>query len=138
MPWEKKIQVIEAMIGFLVQLWGLRARLNSIGSLYLDSAKPVILPTDGPGCEDSGKEGFEIGPSVDGAFFAGRRLYLAANRGSYESCHDWLGALIHIEQEFIRTAKVLLDTKPEMTPEHREEDWDTLVDEIGVDEEDFL
>jgi hypothetical protein len=25
-----------------------------------------------------------------------------------------------------------------MTPEHREEDWNTLVDEIGVDEEEFL
>jgi hypothetical protein len=28
----------------------------------------------------------------------------------------------HIEQEFIRTAKVLLETQQEMTPEHKAED----------------
>lgn len=81
---------------------------------------------------------FTIGPSVDGAFFAGRRRYLPSYRGPYESCRDWLAALIRIEKEFIRTAKVLLENKQEMTAEHEAEDWDTLVDEIGIEEEEFI
>lgn len=137
-PWQKKIEITEAIAGFLVQLWVPSTRFNSIGSLYLDPPKSSNSPTGETGVKNSSKSGFKIGPSVDGAFFAGRRLYLESNRGPYESCREWLSALIHIEQEFIRTAKVLLETQQEMTPEHRAEDWDTLVDEIGVDEEDFI
>jgi hypothetical protein len=69
MPWEKKEQVVETIAGFLVQLWGPSTRLNSIGSLYLESAKSLNLPFDEPGFKDSGKEGFDIGPSVDSVFF---------------------------------------------------------------------
>jgi hypothetical protein len=137
-PWEKKIQITEAIARFLVQLWVPTTRFVSIGSVYLHPTKLYKPPTEETGVENFNKGGFVIGPSVDGAFFAGRRLYLAANRGPYESCRDWVGALIHVEQEFILTAKVLLDTLQEMTPEHKSEDWDTLVDEIGVDEEDFM
>ncbi|KAF7541830.1 hypothetical protein G7054_g324 [Neopestalotiopsis clavispora] len=80
---------------------------------------------------------FTIGPSIDGAFFSDRRRHLPTNRGPYGSCHDWLDALILVEQEFIQTAKVLLESKEDMTPEHREENWDDLTYEIGLDEEDM-
>ncbi|KAF3010289.1 hypothetical protein E8E14_004190 [Neopestalotiopsis sp. 37M] len=83
------------------------------------------------------KDTFTIGPSIDGAFFSDRRRHLPTNRGPYGSCHDWLDALILVEQEFIQTAKVLLESKEDMTPEHREENWDDLTYEIGLDEEDM-
>jgi len=82
---------------------------------------------------------FEIRQSVDGAFFAGRRRYLSSDRGPYLSCHDWIKALIEIEKEFIRTAKVLLTSEDEMTAAQRAEDWSNLVEEeLGVDKDVFL
>lgn len=84
-----------------------------------------------------GKRAFTVGPSVDGAFFSQRRRYLTSNRGPYESCHEWQDALIHVEHELIRTSKILLECKEDMTPEHRAEKWDDLEYEIGFDEEDM-
>jgi len=70
---------------------------------------------------------FEIRQSVYWAFFTGRRRYLSSDRGPYLSCHDWIKALMEIE--FIRTAKVLLTSKDEMTAAQRAEDWSNLVEE---------
>ncbi|ETS84199.1 hypothetical protein PFICI_02224 [Pestalotiopsis fici W106-1] len=155
MPWEKKIEITETIAEFLVQLWAPNMRLAKIGSLYLGHAEfsdDHILEHKKDDNEDDrldscpakktdpknlGKDKFTIGSAVDSAFFSDRRRYLTTNRGPFSSCHDWLDALIHLEQEMIRTAKVLLESKEDLTPEHQAEDWDDLVDEIGVDEDDF-
>ncbi|KAH8662464.1 phosphotransferase enzyme family-domain-containing protein [Xylariales sp. PMI_506] len=110
-PWDKKIQITETIAGFLVQLWSPGNRLDSIGSLYLKSTEPSNSAGEGTGAESFSKNGFTIGPSVDGAFFVGRRRYLPSKRGPDSRRYD-AGA--------------------------QSRRWETLVDEIGVDEEEFI
>lgn len=79
-----------------------------------------------------------MGPAVDGVYYAERRRHLESHRGPFESCREWLASLIDIEEQFIVSAKQLLTERESMTPEHTSENWDDLVDEIGVDEEDLI
>lgn len=107
-----------------------------------DSAQPNVEISSGQSAfpiqkicsRESAHHTFKVGPMVKDSFWHQRRVHLPANRGPYESLHDWLAAHIDIEEKYIRTAKDLLESRQEMTPEHKAEDWDTLVEEIGLDE----
>ncbi|KAH9990068.1 phosphotransferase enzyme family-domain-containing protein [Xylariaceae sp. FL0662B] len=159
-PWEKKISITETLASFLVQIWSDPARLSQIGSLYFakpnetnnDSGldNPQHVPnnlTDAPilssrmvKIDDTEDLDFAIGPSVDAAFFTGRRRYLSSYRGPYRSCQDWLRSLIGIEQEFLKSAKIFVELGHASTTQPMDErEWACLVEEaIGYDGEDFL
>ncbi|KAK6220533.1 hypothetical protein LQW54_001978 [Pestalotiopsis sp. IQ-011] len=89
------------------------------------------------GYQDSGHDGFTIGPSTDASFFSQHRLYLDVSRGPYKSCHDWVAALVQVEEQYIRASKALWESRREMTAEQKAEDWQALIDELGIDDEDF-
>lgn len=110
-----------------------------------DSVHPAVevssgqstFPTQETCSQEPAKQTFMVGPMVHDSFWYQRRLHLSSSRGPYGSSHDWLAARIDIEKEYIRTAKVLLENRQDMTPDHKAEDWDTLVEEIGFDERDI-
>ncbi|KAL6860362.1 hypothetical protein ACO1O0_004389 [Amphichorda felina] len=157
-PWEKKVQIIQTIASYLAQLWDTSQKFSRIGSLYFSTyreegvppskdpqtsvdvspSSSLPIPRQVASLEEASNHGFIVGPSIDGAFFAGRRRYLEVYRGPYGSCRAWLGSLIRVEQEFIRTARILIEKRGEMTPDHISEDWSDLMDEIGVDEDDFM
>ncbi|KAF7539759.1 hypothetical protein G7054_g1884 [Neopestalotiopsis clavispora] len=165
-PWDKKVDIAKTMAAFMAQIWDPAFRQARIGSLYFaqpqggqqgagigrgsssgssgdnkttQQPQPDVLPRTVQ-ADQTGQHGFAVGPVVDGAFFAGRRRFLGCDRGPYNSCKDWLKALIEVEQEFIRSARVLLESRSEAPEEYREESaWATAVEEeVEVDEDDFL
>ncbi|CAH0042635.1 unnamed protein product [Clonostachys rhizophaga] len=143
LPWEKKVNIVESIAGYLAQIWSLDLRFPKIGSLYRatfvdqehitntpPSATPANISSISMSRADSAfKEGFKMGPVVDGAFFSDRRRYLESDRGPYTSCSDWLRARIEIEKEYIRTGKLLIEEQQTM---EKLEDADDLANEIGI------
>lgn len=145
MPWDKKLEVVDQMAEIMVQLWGPALRFSRIGSVYLDP--PVEKKLAGHGCEtecrfskmaSASQCGFNIGPSVNLAFFSDRRRYLDQDRGPYKTCHDWAKALVHVEMEYFKTARKLVMSKPEITKAYPDDDWDSIATyDIGLDEDDL-
>ena len=120
-PWEKKLVLVEKLAKFMTQIWDPSLKFSEIGSLYKIS-------------NDETDDGVCIGPCVDGNFYAGRRRYLISNRGPFSTCYEWLGAQIEIEREFLRTAKVLADSRQSLGHAVSDEEWSDLVEnEICVD-----
>ncbi|CAG9977305.1 unnamed protein product [Clonostachys byssicola] len=142
-PWEKKVDIVESIASYLGQIWSLDLRFSKIGSLYRttfvdhersDDTSPPATPTEPSSMSMSRadaafKEGFKIGPVVDGIFSSHRRRYLESDRGPYTSCSSWLRALIRIEKEYIRTGKLLIEEQQTM---EKQEDADDLANEIGL------
>lgn len=95
-------------------------------------------PSKDTGYQSSGHDGFTIGPSTDASFFSQHRLYLDVNRGPYKSCHDWVAAIVQVEEQFIGASKALWESRQEMTARQKAEDWSTLVEELGMDERESL
>jgi len=144
-PWEKKAAIVEEMASFMTRLWDPTTPFSRIGSLYLveprpegNDTHPNILPRKVSKDEPQDLY-FAIGPAVDGEFFERRRCFLDSHRGPYNNCQEWLRALIEVEQEFLKSTKVLLDSRSEAPAEYQGPDaisaWE---DEIGVDGNDFL
>ncbi|ROW05407.1 hypothetical protein VSDG_00568 [Cytospora chrysosperma] len=145
MPWDKKLELVDRMAGIMVELWGPALRFSSIGSVYLNPPGGTKLGEHH--CETEGRFqnmasafecGFGIGPSVDPAFFSDRRRYLDQDRGPYKTCHDWVKALVHIEMEYLKTARTLVTSKPEITKAYPDDDWKSIaLYDIGLDEDDL-
>ncbi|KEZ46250.1 hypothetical protein SAPIO_CDS1147 [Scedosporium apiospermum] len=121
-PWEKKLVLIENLAKFRTQIWDSSLKFSKIGSIYKIS-------------NDETREGVRIGPSVDGNFYAGRRRYLTSDRGPFSTCHEWLRAQIEIEREFLRTAKILANSRQSLGRTTSDAEWSDLMDEIGVDQD---
>lgn len=147
-PREKKVDIARAMATFMAQIWEPTVKFPQIGSLYLSTQQQRENGPSGPASnvsprkvkgDESQQLEFFIGPIVDGTFFTGRRRYLDSTRGPYDCCHDWLKALIEIEQEFLRSAKVVLDSRSQAPTEYQEpEAWTKVVpQDIEVEEEYF-
>ncbi|KAH7318669.1 hypothetical protein B0I35DRAFT_409522 [Stachybotrys elegans] len=156
-PWEKKVDIVKSMATFMSQLWDPATKFPQIGSIYLSTTlqqQQQQQQSHGhskPGrpasnvsprrvtMDESQQVGFFIGPAVDGAFFTGRRRYLKSIRGPYGCCHDWLKALIKMEQEFLRSAKFLLESRSQAPAKYQESETsaDMIYQDIEVDE-DFL
>ncbi|KAH8759413.1 hypothetical protein F5883DRAFT_681933 [Diaporthe sp. PMI_573] len=65
-----------------------------------------------------------------------KRRYIESNRGPFRSCSAW--ALPEVEWEFIKTARILLLSKSDLSDALKEEQWEYLVqEEIGLDEDDL-
>jgi len=144
-PWEKKVAIVEEMASFMTRLWDPTTPFSRIGSLYLVEPRPEgsdthpnILPRK-VSKDELQDLYFSIGPAVDGEFFAGRRCFLDSHRGPYNNCQEWLRALIEVEQEFLKSTKVLLDSRSEAPAEYQgPEAFSAWEDEIGVDGKDLL
>ncbi|ROV99537.1 hypothetical protein VMCG_06333 [Cytospora schulzeri] len=145
MPWDKKLEVVDQMAEFMVQLWGPALRFSKIGSVYFDRPGGNKLGEHSRETEGhfttiaaASQWGFNIGPSVDQAFFSDRRRYLDQDRGPYKTFHDYAKALVHVEMEYFKTARTLVMSKPEITNAYPDDDWDSIaMYDIGLDEDDL-
>jgi hypothetical protein len=146
-PWEKKVDIVENIATYFAQIWSPDLRFSEIGSLYRatfvdhehsTNTSPSATPA-GPSpfsmmrADSAFKEGFKMGPVVDGAFFSDRRRYLESDRGPYTSCSDWIRAHIRVGKEYIRTGKLLIEDQQTMK---KLEDADDGEVGIGLDKDD--
>lgn len=140
MPWEGKLRVVDQLAGIMSQLWSDVNKFDEIGSLYFDDSKPREGGVTQPftTASEFSASGFCIGTSVDPAFFSGRRRYIKSDRGPFESSSAWVTALLEVEWEVLKTAKILLSSKSDMSDALKEEDWDHVMqEEIGLDQDDL-
>ncbi|KAM7215765.1 Phosphotransferase enzyme family domain containing protein [Rhypophila decipiens] len=135
---EQQAAVVREMATLLAQMWTKENRFDRIGGLYLtqdqhSSPAPNIRPRH-VRLGDMQNSKFVVGPSVAGSFNFGRYHYLPVSRGPFNTCREWVKALIDVERELLDTAKLLLESRDEGPAEYRNdpEAWDNLV-ETGIE-----
>ncbi|VUC21585.1 unnamed protein product [Clonostachys rosea] len=147
LPWERKAALVESIAGYLAQLWSPDLRFSHIGSIYCagfgaGESSPDRSVASAPSAsfgmsrvETATRGGFKIGPMVDVRFVSGRRRHLPTDRGPYDSCQDWLAALIDTENSFISSAALLFKDIPEESKAARMGEEEDIGDVIGYEEE---
>ena len=140
-PWQRKLELVDDIAGFLVQLQ--TQKFGSVGSLYFKSALADAQfhngltqtnPNDATdperkatsslaGDED---EIFAIGPIFSSLFYFGSRLYLPGHRGPYRSSSEWLKAEIEIQLAWVKAGP--LEGDPDYDEDFEDEAPDMMTE----------
>lgn len=113
MPWEAKVKLAHDLAGICAQLW--KQRLDKIGSLVFGDRYQIVAGQRL--VQDALPDTITVGKMVTPCFFAGRRIHVPADRGPYDSSHDWVQAVINFQQNLVISGEKIIKRYPHVSEE---------------------